>query len=206
MVTKPTVGQPNWGPTLNAALDDLQAQISAVPTNGNFTPADHNLVFWTQDPGTLRATADATTSGSVYLMKVKVTASATVSTLYIGVITGGSVLTAGQSFVGLYTSSGTLLSASADQSANWTSAGLKTIPLLAPQAVSVGYYYVGFVSNGTTPPTLATGNGGSSAQNVGLTTGTARCLIGPAGQTSLPASIALGSQSFNIGSRWAAGS
>lgn len=33
MVTKPVAGQPNWAPTLNAALDELQADIDSVTTD-----------------------------------------------------------------------------------------------------------------------------------------------------------------------------
>ncbi len=192
----------NTGNALPAGL--LQYPLSNV-NNPTFAPADQGLITWTHDPATLRSASNSSTSGTVYLMKVKIVDRATVVTnVIVGLETAGATLTAGQNFVGLYNSSGTRLAVSADQSANWTTAGVKTIPLTAPQTLAVGSYYVAILAVGTTPPTFAMGAGGSTNINVGLTTGTARFLTGPTGQTSLPASITLGSQTQSTGGRWAA--
>ncbi len=190
----------NTGNAMPAGL--LQYPLSNV-NDATFTPADHGLVAWTHDPATLRSASNATTSGLVYLAKVKVVNRSTlVSNVILGIEAAGVTLTAGQNFVGLYNSSGTLLAVSADQSGNWTSAGLKTIPLTSPQTLAVGNYYVAFLSNGTTPPQIAMGAGGATSVNAGLTTGTARFLTGPAAQTTLPASITLGAQTPTSGARW----
>lgn len=194
----------NTGNAMPSGL--LQYPLSTV-NNPTFTPADHGIISWSQDPGTLRSTADATTSGTVYLIKVKIVDRSTIVTnVCAGIVTGGTTLTAGQCFAGLYSSAGTLLSTSADQSGNWTTAGLKEIALGAPQTLAVGSYYVALLAVGTTPPTWATGNGQGQATitNAKLSTATSRWLIGPAGQTSLPASITLGAQTPNSGARWAA--
>lgn len=172
----------------------------------DFTPADHNVITWTQDPATLRSGGESVTAGSVYLMKVKiVNKPAVVSNITVGLLNTPAGLTVGQNFVGLYNSTGTLLAASADQTAAWATAGTKTAAI-TPQTLQPGYYYVALLANLTpgTAPQFAMGAGGSSVTNFGLTTATARFLIGPAAQTSLPASIALGSQASNIGARWAA--
>lgn len=188
--------------TIQAGL--LQYPISTV-NDATFKPADHGLVTWTHDPATLRSASNATVSGTVYLCKVKVVdRSAVVSNVIVGVEVAGATLTAGQSLVGLYNSSGTRLAQSADQAANWTSTGLKTIALTAPQTLAVGSYYVAILSVGTTPPQFAMGAGGSTSVNAGLTTATSRFLTGPTAQTSLPASITLGSQTPTSGARWAA--
>ena len=192
----------NDGGTIQAGL--LQYPLSTT-NDATFTPADHGLVTWTHDPATLRSASNATTSGTVYLCKVKVVErSAVVSNVIVGIEAAGATLTAGQSLVGLYNSSGTRLAQSADQSANWTSTGLKTIALTAAQTLAVGSYYVAILSVGTTPPQFAMGAGGSTSVNAGLTTATARFLTGPTAQTSLPASITLGSQTPTSGARWAA--
>jgi hypothetical protein len=122
----------------------------------------------------------------------------------VGIEAAGATLTAGQCFVGLYNSSGTRLAVSADQSANWTSTGLKTIALTAPQTLAVGSYYVAILAVGTTPPQFAMGAGGATTVSAGLATGAARFLTGPTSQTSLPASITLSSQTVTSGARWAA--
>ncbi|WPH59026.1 hypothetical protein SEA_LUCKYSOCKE_12 [Streptomyces phage LuckySocke] len=192
----------NDGGTIAAGL--LQYPLSDV-NDATFTPADHGLIAWTHDPATLRSASNATVSGTVYLAKVKiVNRSTVVSNIIVGIEAAGATLTAGQSLVGLYNSSGTRLAVSADQSANWTSTGLKTIALTTPQTLAVGSYYVAILSVGTTPPQFAMGAGGSTSVNAGLTTGTARFLAGPTAQTSLPASITLGSQTVQTGARWAA--
>ncbi len=192
----------NTGNAMPSGL--LQYPLSTV-NDPTFTPADHGVITWTQDPATLRSTGDNVTSGSVYLSKVKiVNRSTVVSNIIVGILNTPTLMTAGQNFVGLYNSSGTLLATSADQSAVWTSPGLKTAAI-TPQTLAVGSYYVAILANSTgTVPQFATGAGGSSATNVGLTTGTSRFLVGPAGQTTLPASITLGSQTPNNGARWAA--
>lgn len=192
----------NTGTSIESGL--LQYPLSNV-NDATFTPADHGLVAWTHDPATLRSASNATTSGTVYLCKVKVVNRSSVATnVIVGIEAAGVTLTAGQSFVGLYNSSGTLLSASADQSGNWTSTGLKTIALGAPQTLAVGSYYVAILSVGATPPQFAMGAGGATTVSAGLTAGTARFLTGPTGQTSLPASITLSSQTITSGARWAA--
>ncbi|WP_327719877.1 hypothetical protein OG381_34380 [Streptomyces sp. NBC_00490] len=192
----------NTGNAMPAGL--LQYPLTNV-NDATFTPADHGLVAWTHDPATLRSASNATTSGTVYLCKVKVVNRSSVATnVIVGIEAAGVTLTAGQSFVGLYNSSGTLLSASADQSANWTSTGLKTIALSAPQTLAVGSYYVAILSVGTTPPQFAMGAGGATTVSAGLSTAASRFLTGPTAQTSLPASITLASQTVTSGARWAA--
>jgi len=191
------------GGTTQAGL--LQYPLSTV-NRAEFTAADHGLLTWTQDPATLRSSADNVTAGTVYLAKVKiVNRSTVVSNILYGVVTAGTGLTAAQNFVGLYDSSGTRLAVSADQTTNFGSAGLKTAAI-TPQTLAVGSYYVAILVNLTpgTIPQFATGAGASSATNAGLTAGNARFLTALTAQTTLPASITLSSGTVNIGARWAA--
>lgn len=194
----------NTGNAMPAGL--LQYPLSTA-NNPTAMPADQGLITWTHDPATCRSTGDNITSGTIYLCKVKIVDRATVvSNVLLSILNTPTSMTSGQNFVGLYDSSGNRLAVSADQSANWTSAGLKTVALTSPQTLAVGSYYVAIlmVSTGTVPQLLQ-GNGASaSALNAGLTVGTARFINTAAGNTSLPSSITLASQSTNAGSRWVA--
>ena len=193
----------NSGSTMPAGL--LQYPLTTV-NNPTFGPADHGLLSWTHDPATCRSTGDNITTGTIYLCKFKIVDRSTVvSNILFSILNTPTLMTASQNFVGLYDSSGTRLVVSADQSASWTTAGLKTTAI-TPQTLAVGSYYVAILMNSTgTVPQLLQGNGASaSALNAGLTTGAARWLNTAAGNTSLPSSITLSSQSTNAGSRWAA--
>lgn len=189
----------------NAMPDGLLQYPLSTVNDATFTPADHGLAAWTHDPATLRSASNATTSGTVYLCKVKIANRSTVvSNVIVGIEAAGSGLTSGQCFVGLYNSSGTRLAVSADQAANWTTTGLKTIALTAPQTLAVGSYYIAILAVGTTPPQFAMGAGGATTVSAGLATGASRFLTGPTAQTSLPSSITLSSQTVTSGARWAA--
>jgi hypothetical protein len=207
--TVPT-SAPSQGAVLYAEAGILKARLATgavvAAVDGNeWTPNDHGLIAWTHDPATLRSTSNPTTSGTVYLSKLKViNRGVTATTILVGIETAGSGLTAGQCYVGLYNSSGSRLAISADQASNWTSTGLKTISLTTPPTLAVGNYYVAILANGTTPPQFAMGAGGATSVNAGLATAAARFLSGPAAQTSLPTSITLGSQTPQTGARWAA--
>jgi hypothetical protein len=193
----------NTGNAMPAGL--LQYPLSTV-NNPTFTPADHGLITWTQDPATLGASVDATTAGVLYLMKVKIVDRSTlVTNVLVGVGTAGSGLTSNQNFVGLYNSSGTLLSGSADQTTAFGSTGLKTIALSSAQTLAVGSYYVAILTNGTTPPQFIRGHSFSaSVLNANLSTATSRFLTSGTTQTALPSSVTLASASPNGGARWAA--
>ena len=193
----------NTGNTMPDGL--LQYPLSTV-NDPTFTPADHGLITWTQDPAGCGSVGSALAAGVVHLAKVKIVNRATVVTNILASITSaGATLTAGQCYAGLYNSSGTLLSATADQSGTWTSTGLKTMALAAPQTLAVGTYYVALLANGSTPPSFMRGNGvSSSGLNAGLTVGTARFLTSGAALTALPASITLSSGSTDFVARWAA--
>jgi hypothetical protein len=195
----------NTGGTFQSGL--LQYPLSTVNTAA-FNQADHNLLAWTQDPATLRASGDVlASSGVLYLAKLKIVNRSTlVSNILYGVVTAGATLTAGQNFVGLYNSSGTLLSGTADQTTNFGSTGLKTAALTTPQTLAVGTYYVAFLSNGTTKPALAmgAGHGIAAITNAGLTLSTARFASYGSAQTTLPSSFIPGNTGFASGAYWAA--
>ncbi|MGW1673297.1 glycosyl hydrolase family 28-related protein [Streptomyces sp. NPDC002324] len=165
---------------------------------------EHNLKAWTQDPATCGSTGTVNTSGVLYLSKVVLRSAATVNSVYVTVTSGGAGLTAGQSLVGLYDANGTKVSESADQSAVFNSTGTKNVSI-APKSLAAGTYYVGVLTNGSTPPSFMRGGGASgSALNVGLAINAGRFLDYSTGLTSLPASVNLSAANVNASARWAA--
>lgn len=198
-----SAGTTQWDVPLNAALQDVQDQIESYAL---FSPSDHNLLSWTMDPaiptgGTILA------AGVLHLARIKLPEDSNVTNLIATVTTIGSGLTANQNFGALYTSTGTLVAITADQSVAWTGAGAKTMALAGgPYALTAGPYYAALLSNGTTPPTFLRGHGTStSTMNIGLTTTTgARSLTFGAAQTTPPASVTLGSASLDFKAWWMA--
>ena len=128
------------------------------------TPLDHGMVGWTLDPREVQAGTILPASGTLNVARVKAM-SALATNVLLHFTAGGVTLTAG--YAGLYTDAGALLSSSADHSAalsNWQGGGLKTVPLLAAQAVTPGNWYkVAWFAAGTTMPTLSRGLNSSTA-------------------------------------------
>lgn len=224
MVTKPQVGdsRDTWGTTLNAALDDLQGQVTsngssitslssrttALEGNNAWRPSDHNLLTWAFEPVVVSG-GSAMTGGTVYLIKVNVRNGGTATNIVATVAVAGSTLTAGQCFAGVYNTSGTLLGATADQSGAWVSIGTKTMAISGgPLTLAAGSYYVALLANGTTPPQFqrnVSAVATASLLNVGLTASTGRFITADTAQTTLPASTNLASVAVTDGvARWVA--
>ena len=183
---------------------DLSNFVPAAATNLDNTngPADQGFIAWTFDAGVVGGSASPS-SGGVRLGRIILRRAATISYIWLSVVTAGSGLTANQSFVGLYSSSGTQLGVSADQSSSWASAGFKQIALTTPYTAAAGTYYVALLTNGTTVPAFAFMGGITNAPvNANLTVSTGRALSGPSSQTSLPASITMSSNAFNSSAYW----
>lgn len=148
--------------------------------------ADQGFIAWNGDPvNANNATAGA--SGTVYLMQVPVTKSATTASIWfiVGGTAAAGVTTAE---IGLYNSSGTKLG-SADISTLITTSNVLRSASVAV-AVTPGLYWVAIVINATTMPSLCRPNAVTAAQlNANLTASTARYAVNGTGQATLPASI-----------------
>ncbi|MDR3084281.1 MAG: hypothetical protein LBV60_25775 [Streptomyces sp.] len=192
----------NSGNALPAGL--LQYPLTTV-NRPDFTPEDHGFVAWTADPGVISGAGYALGTGKVYLSRFKVVNRSTVvSNIHYYVAAQGTTLTAGQSFVGLYNASGTRLAVSADQATAMGTTGSK-VAAITPQTLAVGTYYVAMLSNGTgTQPYISGAGGNSGVPNINLTTATSRSLETATGNTTMPTTITLGSQTPNAAVRWAA--
>jgi peptidoglycan/xylan/chitin deacetylase (PgdA/CDA1 family) len=177
------------------------AKSSDVPSSF-FTPEDHALIGWAYDP-VIASTSTIPTAGLLQMVKVKVPQAATITNVLLSATVAGATLTAGQCFAGLWNSSLTLLSATADQATAWQSAGVQSMALTTPQAVPAGVYYVGFYWNGTTGPSFARQTSGSSQLNVGLASTAARWATSSSGLTTTPPATAGALSKAAIG-YWAA--
>lgn len=165
-----------------------------------------NYLTWNHDPLLIQGTASANVSGTVYLHRVYLAQGQTVTGVGYGVATAGATLTAGQNFVGLYDSTGTRQAVSADQASNWTSTGYKSTNFTSTFSVTTaGFYYVGFLAVGTTPPAFSQqANASQAFYNANTTAGNFKHCSDGTGQTSLPASITLGSTISTPVNTWVA--
>lgn len=183
--------------------------LNGVPVPGNvWQSSDHNLVAWAYDPAlSVNGGTALSGSGVLHLIKVILRYPATINNVLYQINTAASGLTSGENFVGIYDSTGTRRAVSADLSATWTSTGFYTTAMTASYSAPAGTYYIAFVVNGTTGPSLARMNGlagASSAINVGLTAANYRYATNGTGNTSLPASITLSSNAQDSIAWWAA--
>ena len=168
---------------------------------GQNFPAAHGVAAWCYDPA-LAVNSTQLTAGTLYLVRVNIAANVTVTKLYWWVANTGSGAVAGQNFVGLYDSSGTLL-ASANVDTAYSTATLKTT-VIASTALTAGtFYWVGLLFNASVTPTLTRASGWSgvdTAANLGLAASSYRFAKNGTARTSLPAPLTPAS---NIGTDFA---
>lgn len=208
----------NWDVNVNAAFADIQNQITTGESTQDVVntevdtrldnlelPTNRGLLAWNYDPAMGSATTAPGTDQQLYMLGVTPPRSGVANQIHLGVGAAGSGFVAGQNHVGLYDSSGNLLSGCVDPTTEWASTGLKTHLLSVPQAVTGGStYYIGFIMNATTKPTLLRGlsiTALADVVNVGLTASNARWSIDGTGLTALPATVNLSSRTF-LGSTW----
>lgn len=196
-------GTTQWHIPVNAAFTDLDDRLTATAYQ---QPSDASILAWNFDHRFANGQSTAT-AGTLFMARLEVLSAITATNLLLAVQTAGSTLTASQNFAGLYNSSGTRLAQTADQSGTWTSTDIKEMALTSPVAITAGTYYIGILANGTTPPQFVRTIGSSvltSFANRGTTAATARWSIGGTALTALPASVTMGSRTFNAQCYWAA--
>lgn len=192
--------------TQGAGASGLAADAKHVhPHEGIWLPSDFGWISWAYDIAAITSSL-VLTAGTVYLIGVRLRYAQTVTNVVYSITTAGATLTANQCFAGLYNSSGTLLSATADQSGAGSQA-LHTVALTTQQTnLAAGLYWVGMVWNGTTPPGIGRSvNFQTSGQeNGGLSAANSRWATNGTSQTSLPASITPSSNAQLASALWAA--
>lgn len=166
---------------------------TATGAFGEQLPVNHGLSGWAYDPA-LAINTSLLTNGTVYLTKIHIPDDAAVTKVYWWVTAAAVTATAGQNFVGIYSSAGTRL-ATTNVDAVITSTGLKTTTIASQNLTAGSFYWVAMVFNAATAPTVARATGSTglaTAVNAGLTAGTYRFATNGTAQTSLPASITPG--------------
>jgi hypothetical protein len=150
--------------------------LSGVNTGDEYIkPTDHNLKAWNYDPIIVNGSSVAlATAGKLYVFKIKINESVSITNIIAHCTVAGATLTAGQCFAALY-QNGSLVGQSADQSTAWASTGTMTMALAGgPYAVSAGYVYAALWFNGTTGPTFYRSGGTTEMVNMGLTAANSR--------------------------------
>lgn len=161
------------------------------------TPSDHGFLEWNVPWGQVASgTGQVAVDKTLYVMKVEPRTGLPISTVNLWIGTPGSGLTSGQCLVGYYDDTGTRLAVSGDQSANWTSTGLKPVSLGASIPQMAGrFYYVGLLANGTTPPSFIRAISSVSAPNANQTNANQWFSTQGTAVTAMPSSLTLSSNS-----------
>jgi hypothetical protein len=171
-------------------------------------PLRHSFVEWNYDPALVSSGSGTagTATGTLYLMKISSQSGGTVSNVLVTVGTAGSGLTTGQNLAAIYNDAGTLIAQTGDQTVAWASAGLITMALQASTTFQAGRdYFIGILTNGTTPPLFVATNAGGGVTTPNANLGTTKRRFSTHSTTSLtalPATITMVSTSAKT--YWAA--
>lgn len=196
------VSSTNAGDVLTFAGNTWRPLVAGA---GAHTPVTQGLASWAYDPALCAATL-ATTNGTVYLVKLMVSADVTVTKIYWHVATVAVTPTASQSEVGLFSSAGTKL-ASTNVDADVLSVGTKTTTITGQALTAGSFVWVGMVFNAATPVGIArltAVTGVATLSNIGLATAATRFATNGTGATALPSSVTPGSNTQLSSCPWAA--
>lgn len=165
-----------------------------VLQTGAPSPAGQGLSAWSYDPAAANAST-ILTGGTIYLCKIENPPADTVTKIYWSVATPGATATAGQNWLGLYSSAGARLQQTGVDSDAGSGTGLKTTTITGQLLVPGSFLWVAFLFNASTIPTLvrqATGTAAMAAVNAGTAAATLRFATNATAQTTLPSSITVG--------------
>lgn len=134
----------------------LTVQGFAVGQPDALGPGDNNMVAWNYHPAGVSTTGSLLTSGTLYLNKVVFrNKKSSVTKLWRIQGTAGATPTSGQNFMGLYDSTGALLSSVNIDAQVTDSNGPKSATLDTPLSNLVaGTYFVGLLFNAGTVPVI----------------------------------------------------
>jgi len=164
-------------------------------------PSDYGLIAWSYDAGLASQSSTTVSGGTLYLTAVYPRAAFNSTKVYFSVATVGVTPTAGDNWIGLYNTSGTLLASKGIDSNVTAGVGLQTITWTsATGAQPAGQYWIGFYFNAGTEPTLyrAPTPADNATQNIGLTTTNYRmCQQAGGFTTALPSPLTVSSNSIS---------
>lgn len=178
------------GTTKKITVANLIALSGAV--NGTWSPGSGASGFlgWNNDPAAGSA-GSASAAGTLYLQQLNFYQATTITNLWYWVTTAGAGASTG-TFVGIYSSSGSLLTGSADMASKFTgSTGAQQCAVTTPQSFSAGSFcWTAVLCNlATTQVTLLRMATISAALNGNLTAANSRWGTAGTGMTALPATI-----------------
>lgn len=191
---------PSWrtsgtGPSTGGIVDVYQPYIPDTPTR-------HGWVEWTYDPiATGTGTGQATTTGTLYLLKVPARAGGTVSNIVatVGSTAPAGTLTTGQNLAAIFDDTGTRIAVTGDQTTAWATSGLKAMALTASVTLQAGRdYYIGILSNSsasTAAVFIRSAGGTTTSPNGGQGNAQQRFSTNGTGLTAMPSSVTLSSNS-----------
>ena len=168
----------------------------------NWLPEDLGYKAWTTDPATMSNAVLMVTAGALHLQRLKLRSPAPITNVHLFLSAGGTSLTVGQCFAGLYNGAGTLIGTTADQSTAWLTAGVQNMALVGgPFTPPSGDIFVAcYVNTAGALPTFRTCGTPTSGVNVGTP---ARFTTANTGlTTALPGT--LGAQTITGQTYWAA--
>ncbi|MGW0580485.1 right-handed parallel beta-helix repeat-containing protein [Streptomyces sp. NPDC002920] len=164
------------------------------------TPARHGWVEWAYDPiSTGAGTGQATTTGTLYLLKLPARTGGAVSNIVatIGSTAPAGTLTSGQNLAAIFDDTGTRIAITGDQTTAWATAGLKTMALTAGVTLQAGRdYYIGILSvgsAGTAAVFIRSAGGVTTTPNGGQSNAQQRFAVNGTGLTAMPSSVTLSS-------------
>lgn len=159
---------------------------------GGGDPRDHGYLGWTFDPA-FTAASNVLGTGIQYFMKVWVPRTVPFTSIMFNVVTAGATLTAGANNLALYSSAGTQIATTPDQTTTYTTTGVQTVNFTTPVTVTGGlgvFVWAGVKSSGTTPITLTRYTTTGSLNSVNLSVSAAvTATNGTNAATLMPASI-----------------
>lgn len=157
--------------------------VTALPAEP--MPGDHGLISWSYAPE-LAVTTLTPVLGTVYLTALPVRAATTISKLWFLMGAAATTPTAGQSWAGLISPSGTLLSTASLDSVITSGNAPKSATLAAAQAATAGVYWGALVFNAAAAPIVyKTNMPFLGFSNINQTAASYRYAINGTGQTAL---------------------
>ncbi|MGW0578754.1 right-handed parallel beta-helix repeat-containing protein [Streptomyces sp. NPDC002920] len=183
------------GPSTGGIVDVYQPYIPD-------TPARHGWAEWAYDPIVTGAgTGQATTTGTLYLLKVPARTGGTVSNIIatIGSTAPAGTLTTAQNLAAIFDDTGARIAITGDQTTAWATSGLKTMALTASVTLQAGRdYYIGILSvgsSGTAAVFIRSAGGVTTTPNGGQANAAQRFSVNGTSLTAIPSSLTLSSSS-----------
>lgn len=186
---------------VNSVLTLFSAQLAAVQNN-DFGPTDQGLKSWTFDPVGANVSFGIA-AGQLYINRFILLTDQTMNNIVYNVGTAGSGLTAAQNWVAVYDSTGVRKAVSTDQTTNFGSTGTKTAST-GSISLTAGAYFIAFLANGTTPPSIRGNTNLATLLNAGTTTANPRFAQSGAGQTVTPTTFTVTSAVAGNAALWGA--